>query len=387
MPRIDIAALPRYEKKRSIILTITRDCNLRCSYCYEPTKSRNYMEVSTAKQAIIDFMEEQNTLDRVEFQFFGGEPLLHFDLIREVVEWFHTIEWRKKHLFFIGTNGTLLTEQIKNWLIKYSKCVWVGVSLDGGKIAHDLSRCNSYDAVIEAYSFLRKYYPTQPVKMTIGKDTIPFVADGIIDMEEKEILFTANIVFEDVWGTSYEKANLLNKYMHQLKILVDYYVERPELFPPRIISHDLSGLIIDNELLGKSIVKRWCGTGREMTMVDVDGTRYPCQRFSPWVTNRIDSPNKIQNELINWKPDSCKYCRLIFMCPTCAGYNWEKNGDVDFRTMSHCEFFKMEIMASCLYFTKMLVSSSSKEYVNSRYTLDQKKRIIDAIIYVESNGI
>lgn len=136
------------EKKQAITLTLTQDCNLRCRYCYEPNKSRDYyMSFDVARQAVIDAMRAKNKYEEVEFDFFGGEPMLAFDLIRELVDWFHTQKWEKGHLFFIGTNGTILTDEMKSWLVKHKNCVICGISLDGNKIAHDLNRSNSYDRV------------------------------------------------------------------------------------------------------------------------------------------------------------------------------------------------------------------------------------------------
>lgn len=345
------------------------------------------MSISIAKDAVQEYMEEKNDLNKVEFQFFGGEPFLNFELIKEVVEWFHTQTWHKEHLFFIGTNGTILNTEIKNWLLKYPKCVWVGVSIDGTKTAHDLTRSNSYDLVLANYSFFKEHYPTQPVKMTICKDSLPYVAESIIDLEEKNILFSANLVFENAWGDSESKQSLLSIYAHQLNILVDYYANRIELFPPRIISHDLRNIILEEKMLGTTITKRWCGTGNEMTMVDVDGKRFPCQRFSPWVTNRQFTTESINKEFINWKPEKCKYCRFINFCPTCAGHNFQENGDVDERSTFHCDFFKLELQASCKYFANTLNNFQESVFLKSKYSESQLRQLIDAIVLIESIGV
>jgi radical SAM protein with 4Fe4S-binding SPASM domain len=90
---------------------------------------------------------------------------------------------------------------------------------------------------------------------------------------------------------------------------------------------------------------RYCGAGHEMIMIDVDGNRYPCHRFSPWVTGR-SAPAKLVNRQTTWGPERCAECQLVTICPTCAGFNWQENGDSGIRTTYHCESIKLEVLAS-----------------------------------------
>jgi len=280
--------------------------------------------------------------------FFGGEPLLGFDFIRDVVDWFHTRTWNKKHVFFISTNGTVLTDEIKDWLYKNRITVQVGLSLDGTKTAHDMCRSDSYDLVMKNLPFFRNYWPHQPAKMTICPDTIPYLARGVIELEEMGMLFTANMTFENHWGDDNKKAKLLETYSNQLTQLVDYYYAHPHLFPvgPLLTAiPEYLGIPLYDENNTKEI-KRFCGAGHEMVTIDVDGTHYPCHRFIPWVTKK-EPPGENVNCQNSWKPDKCAQCKLIHSCPTCAGYNWEINSDTGHRTTFHCESFKMEVLASC----------------------------------------
>ena len=84
MPKIDLFPKDKFkDKDKFVMLTLTQDCNLRCRYCYEPNKSRDYwMDIKTAQQAVTNFMNEENEFTGVEFDFFGGEPLLAFDLMQ-----------------------------------------------------------------------------------------------------------------------------------------------------------------------------------------------------------------------------------------------------------------------------------------------------------------
>ena len=392
MPKINLKekgekALDRNIRIVSIIAT--SGCNLFCSYCYEKNELRDnqIMPLSLAKEAIGYYMNEEDS-DILEIHFFGGEPFLAFPFIHDVVDWFHSQSFEKKHRFLIGTNGTILNEEIKEWLYKNRKCVHIGLSLDGTKTAHDLSRSNSYDAVHKNLPFFRKYWPQQPAKMTVCADTIPYVADSIIEMEEMGLNFTANIAFENHWGDESKKAKLLEIYEDQLFRLINYYVERPHLYPvtPMLTAiPEYLGISSLNEMRTDKIT-RFCGAGHEMVVIDVDGKRYPCHRFLPWITNR-NVPKGDINCQTAWKPETCAQCKLVHSCPTCAGFNWEINGDTGIRTTYHCEAFKLEVMASCILEWKRM--RRQMENIDSLPNEDKTRmeRRLSAIWELIENGI
>lgn len=160
MPKYNFHSLRnnQEDKRQTIILTITRSCNLRCSYCYEQANRGNEsIDLNIAKDIITYYMEIDNGFEAVEFDFFGGEPFLKFSLIKEIIEWFRSIRtWRKRFVFLIETNGTIMTDEMKNWLKKNSKFVVVTFSIDGNRTAHNLTRNNSYDLLLPNIPFFRK---------------------------------------------------------------------------------------------------------------------------------------------------------------------------------------------------------------------------------------
>jgi len=390
MPKIDIFGdLADQEKRRGITLTITEDCNLRCRYCYEPDKNPRTMSRETIRDTITHFMAVEDEFDKIEFDFFGGEPMLAFELIRDTVEWFHTQTWPKEHLFFITTNGTVLTDEMKAWLIERKGCVQAGISLDGNKTAHDLNRSNSYDRVRRNLPFFMEHYPTQPVKMTISAETIPYVADSIIELEEMGVPFTANVVFENIWGALEQKAALLETYAQQLDRLVEYYVAHPELYPARVVGvpveHASTDMRARRQSDGECI--RWCGAGHAMMTVETDGSRCPCHRFSTWITKR-PLPAEPVNHQTSWKPEKCDQCKLLAICPICAGFNWQENGDSGIRTTYHCESFKLEAQASAkLQALRMLQQPPAEVASLSTEDAYALKCRIDGILEFASEGI
>jgi uncharacterized protein len=383
------------EKSRTLSLVVTRSCNLRCLYCYEKHYHEEFqvMDLKIAKEVINHYLCAEDGFDIVTIDFFGGEPLLAFNFIKEVIEWTLSRQWPKRYHFTIGTNGTLLTDEMKNWFLEKKKCLTLSFSIDGNKKAHDLNRSNSYDLLAPHIPFFIENWPNQPAKMTICKETIPYVAESIIELEDMGLYFTANLVFENFWGSHEEEEKLLKIYNEQLMQLVDYYASRPDLFPVHRILDALP--IYLNQ--GGNIFEesnedyiRFCGSGHEMVIIDLNGQTYPCHRFVPWVTGK-PAPTGPINMQKKWEPVECKNCKIIHSCPTCVGYNWEINNNTGIRTTYHCKAFKLEVLASA----KLLLLKLKK---NKKYQvkeleslspdyLKQLKRKIEVIDELVGNGI
>lgn len=393
MPNKNLAKIYDDEsKRRSLSLVVTRSCNLNCNYCYEKTKqhNKNFMEFDVAKNAITHYMNAEDGLNTVSIEFFGGEPLLAFPLIKNIVEWFLSKSWNKRAFFGIATNGTLLTDEIKSWLEKYARKMSVGFSIDGCKEAHDLNRSNSYDLVHPNIAFFKKNWPMQPAKFTINDRTIPYIAKSIIHLEELEINFNGGLVLENIWGENSNKEKLLEIYEEQLAILLDFYEKRPDLTPPSPLFSKLPEYIwrSQEELqLLKNETNRFCGAGNEMVTIDIDGKEYPCHRFLPLCTGK-ESPEKISKIDTEWKPEKCNNCQFIPSCPTCVGFNYQDNGDPWIRTTYHCEAFKLGILASC----KLEAFRLSKMTPNELKELPKIERTkllnrLEAILHIIKNGI
>jgi len=335
-------------------------------------------------------MERDDGNEKISIEFFGGEPLLAFPLIKEIVEWFYSRTWEKKAFLGIQTNGTLLTKEMKEWLAKYSKIMTVGFSIDGCKEAHDLNRNNSYDLVYPNIPFFRKYWPHQPAKITINDKTIHYIAKSVIHLENLKLNFNGGLVLEDIWGYGERKKKLLEIYEEQLALLLNFYEKRPQLYPPSPLFAQLPEYlgrpVSEIEQLKKESV-RFCGAGHEMVTIDVDGTRYPCHRFLPLCTGR-SLPDSPVNRQTGWKPGKCSGCKLIASCPTCAGFNYQVNGDTAIRTTYHCEAFKLGVMASCKLEALRLNQLSESEFANfSEEEKNNRRRRLDAVIDIIENGI
>ncbi len=227
--------------------------------------------------------------------------------------------------------------------------------------------------------------------MTIYGETIPYVADSIIALEEMGIFFSANVVFEDIWGDEENKKKLLGIYKEQLLRLVDYYLENPHLEPVKpLLGRALSSIGQDkgksNDGAGRNDA-RFCGAGHDMVMVDVDGQRYPCHRFSNWIAKRA-APTRAVNRQKEWKPAKCASCKFVSICPTCVGFNWEVEGDESVRTTYHCEALKLEVLAAAKLNAERLERMPIKEVSQlPKMEAYRLKRSLEVIMELNECGI
>ncbi len=340
---------------RIVQMHLTDLCNLRCTYCYEDRarRSSQKMTAATAQEIAVRHMNEEGSHETVEFDFIGGEPLLVWDVIVSLVEFVHQHKWPKKFSFTFTTNGTLFNDEIKAWLDRHS-CVAFSFSIDGTRSAHNLNRCNSYDRMIQhvpwALDRCTRMGMEKRVKMTIGPDTVPMIAQGVAELFAMGFeKVDANVPYENIWGDRLEPS--LAAFAGQLDQLVDFYLQRPELEPSRLVDLPFTKLVGTNL---SDEFPRWCGSGDPMICYDVEGHPLPCHRFvgvSTGLTYKgpLTFPPKTWDEVSKAEPSLCVECPFVAACPSCMALNWLENGDVDRRTHWHCGFILLQIKASAKF--------------------------------------
>ena len=112
------AAIPQGSPVKALCLHVAHDCNLRCKYCFASTgdfgTGRLRMDTETAKKAIDFVIERSGKRRNIEIDFFGGEPLMAMDVVRETINYARSIEkqYDKNFRFTITTNGLLLNDSV-----------------------------------------------------------------------------------------------------------------------------------------------------------------------------------------------------------------------------------------------------------------------------------
>ena len=346
------------EHIKALCLHICHDCNLRCEYCFAGTGTfkgeREFMSEEVALKAI-DFLIE-NSGDRkvLETDFFGGEPLMNFDVIKKTVEYANerAAKLGKKFLFTMTTNGVLLKGEIADWL--NANMENVVLSLDGRKEVHDSVRKTvngkgSFDVIIENFkNFVAKrgnksYY----IRGTFTNKNLDFA---------KDVLFMADSGFKEislepvVLDKGHKLAiteEMLPEIKEEYKKLAREYIERRKKGNGFHFFHftiDLEG--------GPCLNKRVnaCGAGNEYFSVTPVGDIYPCHQFADkpefYMGNVFEG--KI-NEQIRAKfknsslftREGCKDCFAKYHCSGgCAANNYVFCGDINKPYKLTCEMLK-----------------------------------------------
>lgn len=107
------------------------------------------MPLNIAQSGIKSTFEraKKEQIDYVEILFHGGEPFIAFQRIKDICEWLWAQEWPTKYICYATTNGTLIHNEVKEWLMKNKERFIVGLSLDGTREMHNRNRSNSYDKI------------------------------------------------------------------------------------------------------------------------------------------------------------------------------------------------------------------------------------------------
>ena len=347
-------------RRKLITLTLTQFCNLRCSYCYEANKSYRKMNFDIVKE-ILDRDLNDSNFDEYEIDFFGGEPFLEFELIKQTFEYVAKTYPNKLLLFTATTNGTLVHDEIQEWLKQHKNIFKVALSLDGTKRMHDINRCSSFDRI--DLNFFKEVYPEQMMKMTVSAETLPYLSEGIIFMHENNFNFTSNLAYDIDWSNKDNK-DILER---ELNILINYYLEHPDIKPCELLSHPISWIGMYN---GEPF--RQCGAGVEMTSYDVDGRSYPCQFFMPL---SIGEDRAVKSKEIKFLEQidksnfvgECQNCIAMRLCHTCYGANYAATGNIYQKDTNWCKLQKVIFKANAYLALKRIENGTFKVPKNEEH--------------------
>lgn len=335
-------------KWKTVTLILTEKCNLHCTYCYENHKSARTMSIDTAKKIIYDEMTRDDFSEGVNIDFFGGEPFLNFEIIKELVEYIKSSNFKKPYTVFATTNGTLVHGEVQNWLKSQKGIFTCGLSLDGTKRMHDVNRSNSFDNI--DLDFFVKQYPYQLIKMTVSNETIGDLFDGVKFCHEKGFRVGCNLAFGIDWSNE-DNVSILERELHKL---IDYYLEHPEIEPCSMLNSNIDFVGYNQQ---EGTTRKWCGTGTHMHTYDVSGELYPCQFFTPLSAGTEKSResrklvfyNDIPFDLIDTK---CKECVVKDICPTCYGSNYVSTGSLYSKDDNYCKLMKIQMRARSYFRAK-----------------------------------
>lgn len=322
--------------RKTLSLTVTHNCNLSCVYCYEHEKDLSIMKVSVAKDALHkNLIESKDEHEEIVIDFGGGEPLLAFDMIRELCEWTWEQKWPIPYTFFATTNGTVLTHKMKEWFRKNNEKISLCLSLDGTPNMHNENRSNSYKQIDTKFFLVN--WPNQPIKMTVSNQTLPYLFEGIKYVHNLGFKINVNLANGIDWNNEQNK----EIYSNQLSKLVSYYLNNPSIEVCSMLNVNY------HSLLSTDKKNKWCGVGTNMVAIDIDGANYPCHMFEPLsIGKKSKNINEIDfHDLSKLIDVRCKDCIVYPVCPTCYGLNLFYNDNIAKRDESLCELTKLRVLA------------------------------------------
>lgn len=362
---------------KAMCLNIAHDCQLRCKYCFASTgdfgKGRKLMSFETGKHAIDFLLENSGDRPNLELDFFGGEPLMNFKVVKQIVEYARSreAEYGKKFRFTITTNGLLLDDEKIEFINKEMSNVVL--SIDGRKEVNDYFRVlpngqGCYDMILPKYKKLvegrgdKEYY----VRGTFTNKNLDFSNDVFA-------LYEAGfdqISIEPVVGEGDEYA-LTER---ELPAVFKEY----EILAQKILDNEKKGgkfnffhFMLDLDQ-GPCAIKRLrgCGCGNDYVAITPDGDIFPCHQFvgmDEYKMGNIDEGTFNQEMKADFaschvysKPD-CRKCWAKFYCSGgCNANNYQYMGDVRSAHKISCELEKKRL--ECAIMIKAVRTFGEQEY-------------------------
>ena len=348
---------------KALCLNVVHDCNLRCKYCFadegEYKGCRKPMSAEVGKRAIDYVLENSGNIKNIEVDLFGGEPLMVFDTIKEIVDYAKEKDklYNKNIRFTMTTNSTLLNDEIIDYIDKNMGNIIL--SIDGRKEVNDNVRIRvdgsgCYDRILPNIKKMvdrrdpsKQYY----ARGTFTRENTDFFEDVMALANEgfSEISIEP-VVLPDSHNLSIRSEDLPKIY-EQYDMLYKEMLRRAENndnpFKFYHFNIDLNG--------GPCVYKRiaGCGAGHEYVAITPDGDIYPCHQFvgnEEFLLGNINSGIKNKNLSKDFKnahiynKPKCKECWARFYCSGgCQANNFNFNGDIHVPYEIGCEMQKKRI--------------------------------------------
>lgn len=347
---------------KALCLNIAHDCNLKCKYCFaeegEYKGCRMLMTPEVGKKSIDFVIEHSGPRNNIEVDLFGGEPLLAFDTVKEIVEYAKEQEkiHNKNIRFTMTTNATLLNDEI----MKYAdeNMGNIVLSIDGRKEVNDSVRVRadgsgSYDTILPKIKKMvdmrdknKQYY----ARGTFTRNNTDFFEDvkHMADLGFKEISIEPVVLPEDNPLSIREEdlETIFNQYDKLYEEMLKRHREGNE-FKFYHFNINLQG--------GPCVYKRisGCGAGHEYVAITPDGDVYPCHQFvgnkdfklGTIFDNKLDEKISIEfKEAHIYNKPKCKECWARFYCSGgCQANNYNFNKDLHIPYEIGCKMQKKRI--------------------------------------------
>ncbi len=343
---------------KALCLHIAHTCNLNCAYCFASQGKyhgdRAVMSFEVGKQALDFLVAHSGTRRNLEVDFFGGEPLMNFQVVKDLVAYARSIEKEagKNFRFTLTTNGLLIDDDVIDFANR--ECSNVVLSLDGRKEIHDRYRVDyagngSWEKIVPKFQKLvesrggKNYY----MRGTFTHANPDFLEDikVMLDLGFRELSMEPVVAAEGDASALTEED--LPVVMEQYEKLAELMIQKRKAGDPFTFYHymiDLTG--------GPCIYKRisGCGSGTEYMAVTPWGDLYPCHQFVGEEKFRLgDIWKGVENTAIQddfmacnvYAREECRTCWARLYCSGgCAANAYHATGSVRGVYEYGCKLFR-----------------------------------------------
>ncbi len=358
---VDLIPFNNQNVVKALCLHLAHDCNLKCEYCFAAQGNFKgescLMPLEVGKQALLFLCQNSGNRQNLEVDFFGGEPLMNYDVLVELVKYGRELEkeYNKKFRFTCTTNGVLLTDDKIEFLNREMSNIVL--SLDGRKSVNDkmrktLTDKGSYDIIVPKFKKLveqrgdKDYY----IRGTFTNQNLDFSND-IRDFYEQGF---KKVSVEPVVTDPNEYYAIREEHLDE--ILKEYekfskeYIDILKIDDKFMFFHFMIDL---NQ--GPCIIKRasGCGAGHEYMAVTPTGDLYPCHQFVSEKEFKLgDVYNGVENTKLRdefkctnvFTKDECKDCWARFYCSGgCHANSWFESHDINKTYKIGCEMERKRI--------------------------------------------
>lgn len=358
-----------------IILQVTQNCNLRCGYCIyggnyiNRSHTPKKMTFDMAKRAIDFGIAHSYESKTFTLSFYGGEPLLEFNLIKECVSYVKDSVRGKPVAFTMTTNGTLLNDEIMEFL-KDNKFLLL-ISLDGDKNSHDANRKfssgkGSFDIIMANVEKFYSLYP-QYINEYVQFNTVINPMTNPSCFEEffavKDIFQDTRVMFNDVsmnnlkdaehTYASYSEKYRVKRKFEYLKLLafligkLDIQYVSKLVLPTKRTYYELYKQLQIHEKIPAILHHAGpCVPGKTRLFVNVDGELYPCEKVpelhNMCIGNLKDGFDQSKvNQIMNigkLTEKECMNCWALRLCSSCIN---------DIECNEECELCRENKLKTC----------------------------------------
>ena len=316
---------------KAMCLHVAHACNLKCTYCFasqgEYKGETALMPLEVGKKALEFLIEKSKNRYQLEVDFFGGEPLMNWDVVKELVYYGRELEKtnHKKFRFTITTNGMLLDDEKIDFINEHMENVVM--SLDGRKEINDKMRpgyggASSYDVIVPKFQKLaeKRKKGSYFVRGTFSRNNLDFTKDvqHYYDLGF-DITSLEPVVADPKCDYAIQKEDI-PAILKEYELLAETYVSLKKKNPKFMFYH----FVIDmNE--GPCIARKisGCGAGNNYVAVTPNGEIYPCHQFVDDPSFRIGTLDEglTNTDLMEkfkavniYTKEACKECWAKFYC-------------------------------------------------------------------------